>query len=89
MTDVVSFAIGDVVKFVKAGQFNKRKLGTQGIITDSSAFSGSVRYAVDGNAWIDFDHLELVHRATVETLASVYKMLRDEEDEDIDDCEDE
>ena len=89
MSNIVSFAIGDVVQFTSVGRFNKDKLGTKGIVTDSSVSSGVLQYAVDGNAWIDKDHLALVHRATEETLAKVFQMQQDEEDGEHEDCEDE
>lgn len=89
MSKIVSFAIGDVVQFTNVGRFNKHKLGTKGIVTDSSVSSGVLQYAVDGNAWIDKDHLALVHRATEETLAQVFQMAKDEEDGDHEDCDDE
>jgi hypothetical protein len=84
----VSFAIGDVVTFSHPYlRQDPDRSQEQMVITDSELTeSGAVHYGVDGEAWFNFEDLELVERATEESLAKALEMgddyETDGEDED-------
>lgn len=67
----VSFAMGDKVRL-------RGKKGDEVIISEAMMdASGNMEYATRDYAWIDHEDLQLVHRATHETLKQVYEGLDD------------
>jgi hypothetical protein len=82
-----SFAIGDKVEFARR-DFNRvgsNKIGAQGHITNVSLIQGVLHYGFEGTSWYPHRCFDLIHRATEESLAYVVKLMRDEDEEDIDD----
>jgi hypothetical protein len=85
----VSLAIGDVVNFTEQSTTD-RKFTPSGdffVVSDASLDGGCLQYAVNGCSWYDPEHLELVSRATPETLQFVTDMLQSEEDENDEEIE--
>jgi hypothetical protein len=85
--NVVSFAIGDVVKVrstireIPSGL--KRKRGEDLIITNADiSGDGTMIYGVNGSAWHRHDTLTLVSRAIPATLRKALSLGRDDEEED-------
>lgn len=73
MDQTLTFAIGDKVTYKAPDKKRKERTsrafeGTR-VVTDSSAASGAVKYAVNGCAWYSQENLVFVERATPDSLA--------------------
>jgi hypothetical protein len=81
MVPHITYAIGDVVRYVGMRNDTVLAFRGEGIISASSIDTGDIAYAVSNvGAWFDHDDLILVRRATKETLAQVIREQCEEEE---------
>lgn len=81
MEKVLSFAVGDRVRYIGDDEHDKEH-NPEGVITEATMETGSLKYGYNLNSWYSHHQFELIERATSESLQQVQNLINEEYGDD-------